>query len=753
MSDAKIEAAKPAPYLSGDGAKTTIADDDFGLDQIATAIATLLATRIVADGYTIGIEGEWGSGKTSLTNFIIEDLKKRESLTLKVIRFEPWLVGRRQALLGDLFRGLRAKIEEFRTDSRLKDKLTNNNADLIDRLGVSLERYQFLLEIAGKGTAVAAKFDPTLHIGFAATIANFLSWLSQKVASVAKTKTAAKTQTLEQLRESIKGDLRTLAKLSPNTRFIVVIDDVDRLEPEESIEILRLIRAVADFPLVTYLVCYDRPHLAAQIKKMIGVGNGYDYLKKIFQNFVSLPPQEAFSLRRYARKLLVGRFAEEFSTSETARPGSSEREQFFFDFWCGHFVTTPRTAVRLAEAVTLGWPELKGKADFIDYVWLQLIKLECHDLYDWVRRYLVNIGAYRDGGRAGDDEPKQFALELRKVLTDAGWSLKRDSAQMDMFLPGVKYYILEDDPRVFDLDNEVLGRFEAERRLGSPSHWRLYFAFDKPSYALDDDVLAAFRAAATSDDKDKGMEIIRSLLAAPHAHKGYFLAVFLDRLFDARQSLDVRAQVGIAHVFGEVMDEVPPPTRLIGELADSWRRAESLLLPAAAPEFPGMCRDGAAINWLADVLRTQGFAHGRPGRTSSSLEPWLTQVQFDEALEALLSRIYALSMADLLQRPRPLTLLYLWEQLGDSELLHVRVDAFTQTDEGLLTFLDRLRTTVASSRRGVYRSLQSTNVQNFLDVEKTANRVRRIAEAPNEYEFGLKALELLDVWDWHQKSD
>jgi hypothetical protein len=405
--------------------------------------------------------------------------------------------------------------------------------------------------------------------------------------------------------------------------------------------------------------------------------------------------------------------------------------------------------VRLAEAVTLGWPELKGRADFIDYVWLQLIKLEQHDLYEWVRGYVVNIGAYRDGGRPGDEEPAQFAARLRKILSAVGWSVERDQAGMHHLLPGVDYYIDDDKPRVLKLDGPDLAKYEAERRLGSPSHWRLYFAFDEPSYALEDDVLGAFRSAALGGDVPRGVEIIRALIARPHVHKAYFLGVFLERLFDMRERLGAAEQAGMARTFGEVMDEAPAPTGLMGEIMDAWRRAESLIQPGAAAAFSEICAGGAAINWLTDVVRTQGFAHRRTEtRSSTTLEPWLDIQQFDTSLQNVLQRIYAMDMREILDKPRPMTLLYCWLQLGDADRLHAQIKVFTESDEGIVAFLEGLRSWANSSSRGLYHSLQSINVQYFLDVEPTANRVRMISTSAADEALKKRALTLLDVWDW-----
>jgi len=52
---------------------------------------------------------------------------------------------------------------------------------------------------------------------------------------------------------------------------VVTIDDIDRLEPRELGELLRLVRSVAHFPSLSYLLCYDTTILKHVVEKATGV--------------------------------------------------------------------------------------------------------------------------------------------------------------------------------------------------------------------------------------------------------------------------------------------------------------------------------------------------------------------------------------------------------------------------------------------------------------------------------------------------
>lgn len=66
-------------------------DDRLGLQPFADGIAgTLLADDCrTARGVVLGLEGAWGSGKSSVLNLVAESLKARAGERLALVRFDP----------------------------------------------------------------------------------------------------------------------------------------------------------------------------------------------------------------------------------------------------------------------------------------------------------------------------------------------------------------------------------------------------------------------------------------------------------------------------------------------------------------------------------------------------------------------------------------------------------------------------------------------------------------------------------------
>ena len=89
------------PDVLEDRPKITIEEDELGWGRLVEALVIMLTEQIPKSGYVLGIEGAWGSGKSSLANFLANAL--HQTADHKVIKFNPWLFGDKEAMLSDFF--------------------------------------------------------------------------------------------------------------------------------------------------------------------------------------------------------------------------------------------------------------------------------------------------------------------------------------------------------------------------------------------------------------------------------------------------------------------------------------------------------------------------------------------------------------------------------------------------------------------------------------------------------------------------
>jgi hypothetical protein len=86
-------------------------------------------------------------------------------------------------------------------------------------------------------------------------------------------------------------------------KFIVFIDDIDRLNKKEIKLLIQLIKAVFDFPNVIYILSFDKEIVADALSNEQSI-NGSQYLEKIIQLSLDIPEIEKENLYNYLFKKL-----------------------------------------------------------------------------------------------------------------------------------------------------------------------------------------------------------------------------------------------------------------------------------------------------------------------------------------------------------------------------------------------------------------------------------------------------------------
>ena len=238
--------ASASKYFDADRPIECREQDRLGRRPFAEAIARQVRVVPAERGFTIAVVGEWGSGKTSVLNMVAETLED-DAVATAVLRFNPWLFRSADDLVTRFFRELSAQLGQSRSQ-RLKDV-----AKALSNLGQSL-----------------APLSPVTGTTWAA---NLLSRLTDHW---------TKPQSLHDKRDHLREVLD-----ASDSRVIVLIDDIDRLEVSETRELIRLVRLTSDLPNVVFLLAFDRRHVARGLGK--NETEGHQYLDKIVQVSHDLP--------------------------------------------------------------------------------------------------------------------------------------------------------------------------------------------------------------------------------------------------------------------------------------------------------------------------------------------------------------------------------------------------------------------------------------------------------------------------------
>jgi len=234
--------------FNSDRPKHAIAEDLLGFKYSAELMAKSISNVSSADGIVVGVEGKWGSGKSTYINFVRQEFHRLQS-DIQVIEFKPWLYSGREELIGAYFR--------FLNDSA--NTIFGNNQEILEAIGGITE---FLTP--------AIKFGANFFTGGSA--GEVAEGLAKDVSSKMKKETSLET----------KYDKIYAALDKAKISFVVVIDDLDRLEAHEIRAMLQLVKTVGQLPYITYILSYDRTYVEICIDEKLPDGHA-SYLEKIIQ--------------------------------------------------------------------------------------------------------------------------------------------------------------------------------------------------------------------------------------------------------------------------------------------------------------------------------------------------------------------------------------------------------------------------------------------------------------------------------------
>lgn len=436
-----------------------------------------------------------------------------------------------------------------------------------------------------------------------------------------------------------------------NVGFVVILDDLDRLEPEQAVEMVRLVRSVADFPRVAYLMCYDREVLAQALKTGLKVADGDLFLQKIVQLTFSTPLPEPFDLRT--------QFLDEAKAIYAEVTGSDAEDPLLDDLKSavdreGMGLSTPREVKLALNSIRFVFPQVADDVYFPDFYRLHLIKTTNFKLYQWLEVYLSVRSVLITGDASiASDERTKMGNELKKLLPSEGADSGRSIWNLRRFVPGVAN-VEEADKRVFNtMNSAAVSEAVALKRLGSPLHYRFYFALTGPKTVMPDGVFNELLQLAKDNPDQLTTRFTEEVRKRRSSGKTWFEHV-LDRLDDeCIAALDEDQLAGVLKALSDMMD--------VALEEDGEHRAFDLSLDAVANRVAKRClsrlvelnparqpivvqemaADGVAINWLVGkFFRSQLFQHGRVGDQAEHHEQWeISDEVLNGAIEILKERV------------------------------------------------------------------------------------------------------------------
>jgi len=262
------------------------------------------------DSLVIALYGKWGSGKSSVINLARAEISKSaHSNRPTIIEFNPWLFSGEDRLNEHFFNEV-AKELAIQNESERDIELANRLRAYSKLFGLIPEKEVFVkviekaLVILGfLGISIGQVLDLLnfnigrlkiilFIIGAVLFVISLLNKTIEKIADFFEKRGLADQKTVLSFKKIIK---ESLAKR--DSKILIILDDIDRLTPEEVRLVFKLIKINTDFPNVIYLLSFDRDVVQSALEEQPGI-NGQDYIEKIVQVSFDIPfaKQEKISM-------------------------------------------------------------------------------------------------------------------------------------------------------------------------------------------------------------------------------------------------------------------------------------------------------------------------------------------------------------------------------------------------------------------------------------------------------------------------
>jgi predicted KAP-like P-loop ATPase len=651
----------PHPF-SADRPISSVDEDRLDRGKFVKEFSKSIGAWKGKDSIVIAIYGDWGAGKTSLKNLIIEEMQEQK-LTPLVMDFNPWQRAGKFDLLEIFFNEL----------AQLLGKVDKGKK--YEELAKKVKRYGRYFT-AGKSFFTAFK-QIVLGVIFTFAIVNlFTIWTSGNAISIAKLLTALISfivlgvlayfeglfkniySFFDELSEIHKKGLNdTKKELADALKkiehpILVVLDDVDRLSPEEVKTVLQLVKANADFPNLIYLLLFQRDVLETAIR-IFSQQDGREYLEKIVQIGINIPEIDRVKLEG----VLFERLNELLVSPEIDSKFQQERWRELYIPGLRPYFGNMRDVNRFVSTLTFHIECFKGDKVFevnpVDLIAIEVLRVFEPAVYKAVccsKQYLTE---------KYDDKEKENHRKIFNDIVVVGSSDKKKA--IEKILSVLFFNVC----RVYEGD--MFGdSAETDFKYSRISHSEIfdrYFYFKTPAGDIANSEIEVI--LSSTNDRDRFYQFLSA-----HKEKGQ-LKTLLDRIGNYIEEISIDSAVPFITALFDISDNLPEEEAFtIGEKSYVSRIFRNLILRENDPQR-------RYDIFLTCISSTSGLfmpvylVHGEDLRHESKKTPD-RYVVADEKVDSLKQKCVekiaaSAATGEIFGNDNCFFILYLWHKWGESE--------------------------------------------------------------------------------------
>jgi hypothetical protein len=419
-------------------------DDCLHRAQFNDELHKLIITLPFKESFVISLNAPWGFGKTSTLHLLSKRLEADPDIVL--MEFDPWYFPSEEALIIGFYGSIERALNT--------NYLTYNLKGQLHRLAGSLS------------------VEPTAwHLGL-------------------RFRPPADP---ERLREQVEAFIQ-----QTGARFIVLIDDIDRLHSKEILALFKLVRLSARFRNTVFVLSFDTEVVVRALQEE---SLDRDFLDKIVQMPINLPPPAEQDIEKFLwfsspeptpSRCAIDRLLDVLDVSADRRKRFDDEIVPFSGASFAHLFRTIRQAKRFINAVAATLPPIVEEVDLFDFCLISALRLFFPGVYRdlWENRYFyvpppesrlartISFAVERDNYRK---ETKQRTENLlAREITDL------DTRRIALDILKELFSIVKTafDGPMFGHRSEEIDR--AQKRIDSPDCFDRYFLLREETDEISD---------------------------------------------------------------------------------------------------------------------------------------------------------------------------------------------------------------------------------------------------------------------------
>ncbi|MDB4949010.1 MAG: P-loop domain protein [Gemmatimonadetes bacterium] len=522
------QAIPRAGFLLRSGAVATQVEDSYGhTGALVQRLVHLITDWRDEEGLVLGLFGPWGIGKSTLLNFLREALDtaimKKSASGISVITFSPWLYENHAALTSYFFATLANGLNAPDT------KIWKDASNSLRTMG------KFLAAAASGVTVLGLNVDVAKALSAVAAV-------SEKTGEGIDSATTGE-QTLQRAREDLEAALRQGG--NDGAKVVILIDDLDRLAPEELLIMLKLIRLAGDLPYITVIVALDERKVRGMLDAR-GVGYGAQYLEKIIPLGMSVPYPDPEAMRHRIvldiTATLCGRGLEppewlQNNSQAWSIPGKLRL--------LSRAIVIPRDLTRFVNSLRVLLLTVDDDLDLNaeDAIFVEVLHVFYPNAYNRVRAEKAFLTGQVSNGRSMVDEnyaKRERAKRLEELLG------KSDTGEFDELIGECLTILFGDLSSATRAGDTKFAEAQAERRVRVPQYFGRYFGMPRDATGISfreiSEITEALRTSGAAADESRILGLMEGFAARDEPERLQFLQDLRVRLYN----IDLSAAV----VFG-----------------------------------------------------------------------------------------------------------------------------------------------------------------------------------------------------------